>query len=395
MVISSLRTVDTNDFEDDDVKYLVRNCPALRSLNLDTSYGDVQQVVTEVGLTYIADSCPCLEEFTYNRIRDPDKSQEYYTRTAAALMNILHRCTNLTKVSLRHDALHSVDLNELCQFGYLFDYLHVGWDDHHHSAESVSKLLSSCINLDDLEYHGDDGENPLVITAGSCSLLRNLELVSLSEATSVTMLNGFSRSCKHLNKLSLHSIKLSVAAMRCIAGMEALKHLTIEYCDNSTDAVFRILAQMSLVSLDISVDEDEEDEDEEDGVTEAFLLSFRGANISRTLESFHIDISTDNWTADDMQVALAFASCPRLTSLSVRGWGSACVFGQYGVEGLRALAISCPLLSDVSLRLSVSGLFCLGALCPHLKTCKSPRIPGDTTIHDLRIVFPLVKWSLT
>ena len=67
LVILSMRNVEIENCEDDDLQYLVRNCPSLRRLGITTRTSAGQQVVSAVGLLALANLHQSLEEFSYLR----------------------------------------------------------------------------------------------------------------------------------------------------------------------------------------------------------------------------------------------------------------------------------------------------------------------------------------
>ena len=170
--------------------------------------------------------------------------------------------------------------------------------------------------------------------------------------------------------------------------MDNLIGLRFEECDGLSDIGISALASMKLVSLEIKLYASEEWRqyyvDGVDGqapfeppvLTAASFLSFAGAAISQSLESFllHFVYNDDKHIADD-QLAVAIASCHKLKRLHV-DWGlsnvsyGGCVFGRSnGIVGLQTLAAGCPLLEDVSLKTidDPEGLLCLAKGCVNLK----------------------------
>jgi hypothetical protein len=397
-----MRIVSANDFVDDDLHYLVRNCPALQSLSLRSS---LFRPVSHVGLRTLTNLDQSLEEFSFHRSGDDEHSEEYYTQTAAALLDVLRRCSRLHKVSLIGDSLRSVNLEELLPYGHLFHELNFRRDGQMIAdIGAISSLVARCSNLRRLGYRGCEGDeqDPRLLTAihQSCPLLEELTLwwFSFTQQERIAGAGSFAlinRNCKHLRVLTLGSCELSTSILRSIAGMETLESLTLRESDGITDAGMAVLATMKLVTLVIIHGEHGDGE-----WSGASLQPFVGSNISQTLESFHIIVrySDDRMTRiDDVQLARSLASCQNLKTLSVYlgGWDG-CVFGRDGLEGLQAIATGCPLLAVVAASLTADGIHCLGTQFTNLKTCtshKSLASVGIGSIEELQTLYPAVEWD--
>jgi hypothetical protein len=243
----------------------------------------------------------------------------------------------------------------------------------------------------------------LAFAQRSCPLLEELYIwscrsnqqVEISGAGVFTLIG---RNFKHLRKLTLASCELSVSILRNVAGIEALKELTLDNCGDLTDEGMIVLAMMKLEYLSLCV---------ENRLTEAALEAFVGSNISRTLATFELKGSGDDRDAvplDDDRVATALASCHNLKRLHIDSFFGyhGCLFGRNGLDGLQALAAGCPLLADVALHLTTSGIHCLGTHCANLKECyaisvAANRAPGQEEfppVEELRTLYPAVEWGL-
>jgi hypothetical protein len=119
MVIPSMRKAVTKSFEDEDLHYLVRNCPSLQSLSLE-SYSNRMNLTAFRILTNLHRS---LEELSFCRSSNYIQPESYYTQSAAAFIDMLRCCSRLHKVSLTGDALRSVNLEELLPYSNLFHEL--------------------------------------------------------------------------------------------------------------------------------------------------------------------------------------------------------------------------------------------------------------------------------
>jgi hypothetical protein len=353
-----------------------------------------------------------LEEFSFNRYTD-EQPQAYYAHTATALIDVLHQCSRLHKVLLTGDTLRCVNLEELLPYGHLFHELEFGGGDRTIAdAQAVSNLLAKCSNLLMLDYGGswyDVEQDSLVTTAiwQSCPLLQELELSWFSFNKQIagsdtgagagagagagifTLIN---RSCKHLRALDLAHCQLSVSILRGIAGMEALKELTLYDCEGLTDAGMAVVATMKLERLTLYVHAH---------LTEVWIQSFVGSNISQSLETFDLTAYGNTTAIDDVQVATALASCYNLKKLDAYFGGDECVFGRNGLDGLQAMATGCPLLADIKLYLTVPGLHCLGTHFTNLKKCHvynrcaagAVAPEGFPSIEELQTLYPAVKWT--
>jgi hypothetical protein len=346
-----------------------------------------------------------LEELNYTLFSFGRLDGEFHTRNAVALTDILRQCSNLTKVSLLGDALHSVNLSQLLPYGHLFHELQFISEGRTIAyGQAISNLLVNCCNLRKIFYcSSDDEQDSLFFIAirESCPFLEDLQLLSFSfnqeeHIADTALLSILIRNCAHRRALTFYHCELSARSLRSIAtGMEALKELTLAQCKGLTDPGMAVLATMKLAKLTI--------EGLSNGWTEALLQCFVGSNISQTLESFSF---TDafNWVPiDDAQVATALASCRNLKTLYVDwGKGGQCSFGRNGLDGLQAMAAGCPLLADVTVCLTLPGLHHLAALVPSLKKCVvlntcvvvagalTPE--GFPSIKELQTLYPAVEW---
>lgn len=306
--IPSLQTFTADLFCDEDLKYLVRNCPALTLLRLFSRNEDV----TELGLHYIANSCLDLEYFLFS------SSGEICAPTAAALLDVLHRCSNLSTVALTGSAMVGADLDEMGQFGDLFIDLNLVIDfDEPDSIQEISDFLVECSDLIKLELFGVNfGEFDALsfVTAQSCPLLEELGLTNWFPEALLSVISGFNLNCKLLKTLSLVSCDLLDSILPTIAQMANLENFSIDDCDGVTDAGIASLARLNLVSLSIT------DRFTVNEITEECLLAFTGeANICYTLESLSIDIGSHS-IINAQKITSALASCRNLKNLTV-DWG--------------------------------------------------------------------------
>jgi hypothetical protein len=359
--------------------------------------------VSDVGLLFLTNLHQSLEKFSYDRHSGRHSSQAYYTQTAAALIDVLRQCSNLTKVSLLGDTLHSVDLAELRAFGHLFYELEFRESERPvYYGQSISKFLTSCCHMRKLGYEGYvDAQDLLVFTGQSWPLLEELSFSfkqqDEEQIAGPAIFPLISRSCKHLRKLSLNSCELSAASLLFIAGMESLQELTFEECEGLTDAGMAVLSTMRLASLSI-------DDFHGSGWADTSLQSLAGSNISQTVESLDLSGYLSTTPMDDVQIAIALASCHNLKTLSMKwGWGEGedgCVFGRNGLDGLQAMAAGCPLLADITLYVTLSGLHYLGTHLTNLKKCgvlyrpETERPPaGFPSIEELQTLYPAIEWG--
>jgi hypothetical protein len=348
-----------------------------------------------------------LEEFSFSRQLDNEQPEAYYTQTAAALIDVLRRCPRLRKVSLTTDTLRSVNVQRLLPYGDLFHELDFNSEGRTNAdKQAIADLLVNCSNLRKFCYEGcGDGEDSPVLTAirQSCPpLLEELGFLGLAfdqqgQIAGAGISTFINRGCRQLRKLSFRICDLSVSAFRSIARVESLTELTLDDCSGITDAAMATLATMKLVKLSI-------DDLERHDWTEASLQSFVGSNISQTLETFHLRAYDNTAPINDVLVATALASCHNLKKLTVcLGDDVESLFGHNGLDGLQAMARGCPLLANVTLYLTASGVHCLGAHCPNLKECLvfwrdtgawwAPPPKEFPSVEELRTLYPAVKWD--
>ena len=400
--IPSMRKVETSSsFDDVCVHYLICNCPCLRSLKLQARVDRMSYL----GLRILSTLHQSLEEFfligTFGEGR-----LEYYTQSA--LIDIFRQCTHLRKVSLTGDVWRDVKFEELLPFGHLFHELELRMGHRVGSyGQATSEFFAACSNLRNLQYGGRDNEEDclaLTTLSQSCVLLEDLLLEGFSFIEQEQQAHGANvnifmnrNNCRHLRKLILVNCELSAPALQNIAGLETLLELEFRRCDGFTWADMSILATMKLFNLSIV-------SCHIDLLTESFVQSFVGSDISQTLESFSL-VSYNAAPIDDVQFATALASCHKLTKLTVRSGSGKCRFGRSGLAGLEAMAAGCPLLADVSMQLTVGGIHYIGTHFGSLKKCivsttqavmeGSPTPEQFPTVQDLHTLYPAVAWIIS
>jgi hypothetical protein len=385
---------------------LVGNCPALRSLTIKR-YGVHKpgEHLTETAFEAVGFYCKDdLEEFSYLDYRGYDVDDgvllEHYKETAAAVVDMLRRCSKLKKVSLTGDTLCSMKLEDLLPFGHLFHELQIDVGVEigiPATSQAVSNLLSRCGNLRKIYYTGDEGDEEkdrLALTAlcQSCPLLEEVTLAEVSLVTLDAALAGF--CSMRIRKLALIECDLSASSLRTMSGMESLQDLELNNCRGLTDAGIAALAVLKLTKL-IIWERGGDNLEAGNEMTEAAFESFAGANISHTLESLQLDIGTDR-VIDDERVATALASCRNLKSLQVELGDEKCIFGRNGLDGLQAMVKGCPLLTTVTLCATIPGLYCIATHCSNLKKCRSPQPVGvrdELRENQLRTLYPAIEWK--
>ena len=402
-MIPSMRRVHAKNFSSNaDLQYLVRNCPSLQCLSIETMHHDarIMGAPVEIDLEVLSDLRLSLEEFSYDRSTFfelyEDDDQEYYQRTASALVNMLRECTRLRKVSLLRDSLHSVDLEELHPYGNLFHELSFEYEGRTNGyGQAIANLFVFCSTLRKVHYQGSDGvQDSLVVTAiHQCPMLEELHLSFLQKQ--VLDVDGFinvSRNCRNVHTLEMFGCCLSTAALRNIAVMHALKELTLTNCEELIDTDLAELAVAKLSKLVIANIANYSFE-----LTASSLAVLVGSGLSQTLVSFELSAFGTRVPVDDAQVAFTLASCHKLKTLKVVSRRGGCLFGRNGLEGLQAMAAGCPLLENVSFELTASGMHYVGTHFTSVKKCSIVKYdsvrkdrPSPT---ELRTLYPAIKWT--
>ena len=316
----------------------------------------------------------------------------------------------MKKVSLIGNILHFVDVGQLHSYGHLYHELDFVFNEDFDpitDGKAISNLFTNCSNLRKLHYecYDDEQDSLALATLHQCQLLEELELLSLNLSEQGQLGNGgdlltrISRNCTHLRRLHCSCTTLSASNLRDITAMESLKELTFSGCGGLTVSGTAALATMRLLEISIYGPNDD------GGLPAATLLSvvesFVGSNISETLESLCVEIYSNTIPIDDVQVANALAFCHQLKSLAVPcGGNTGCVFG---ANGLRVIATGCPLLADINLDLTASGVHYVGTHFGNLKKCQvkthsnheqgvSAVPAGSPPVEELQTLYPAVEW---
>jgi hypothetical protein len=376
LVIPSLEKAEVRYFEDEDLTCLVRNSPSLRSLDLSGH-------VTGTALRTIADLHQSLEELSLRSSQNIGSDDR-----AAALLHVLRQCSNLKRVSLTGEALHSANLGELLPFGNLFYELDFYVINGRYPAETISNLLSECVNLRKLKYRGND--SALVVALQSCPLLEEFNLWSVTfddqegQLPVADIFRLINRQCSHFRALWLGNCILSESILRSISAVETLQELMLDDCGGLTNAGVAVMTTMKLTKLSIT------EHGEFDAWTGEALRSFVGSNISQTLQSFELAIYDGMIPLIDVDVvATALASCHNLTSVDVYiGDNDEFLFGRNGVGCLQAMTTGCPLLTDVQLQLTIIGLSYIATHWSNLKRCT---VEANVS-KRLQALYPAIEW---
>ena len=382
LIMPSVRVVDAGLLlEDDDIYYLVRNCPSLRSLDVGYSH------VSPVGLGMLANVNQTLEEISVSGL--PMRGQpDRHADAATALIGMLRRCPRLQKVSVIGGSLYASDLDALLPYSHLFHELQFKAEVQTATyGPAISHFLGRCGNLRTLRYWGPDvqGSPFLAAVRQSCPLLEVLHLLEITFNQSTDILTLIRHHCTHIRTLVLRRCDLFPSIFQSIAGMTALRDLTLTSCSSVTDSGIAVLATMKLQSLSIDVD---------NRLTGSCMQSLTGSHISQTLEKFSLyAFDRTNPPIDDVQMSTALASCHKLKTLDVYfARPGACVFGRRSLVGLAA---GCPLLADASLELTDGGIHYLGSHCANLKKCKvfDRHSRSTISIKELQALYPAVSWK--
>ncbi len=71
------------------------------------------------------------------------------------------------------------------------------------------------------------------------------------------------------------------------------------------------------------------------------------------------------------------------------------MLGRYRLTALRTLAAGCPLLADITINLTVEGLYYVASHFTNLKKCKSCfKVLDDAVYNDLVTRYPAIEWNL-
>ena len=366
-VIPSVRHMHAYTFADEDLYSLIHNCPSLQSISLQSF---ATNLVTPMGLRSLSRLHLTLEVFVYDRSATfPD---EYYTQTAAALVDVFRQCTSLRRVVLVGTTLRCADLDAFCAHGHLFHHLQFCRDGR--ESATVARFLAHCSHLTTLHYRESAEDDPHSDDSHAMSTIH--------------------QSCLMLEDLALRECLLPLWLIQNIATMSALKQLTIR--GGLVRDGFAVLGTMKITHLSVTADKNDET------WTEDVLQSlFVGSSLCQTIESFTIEDCYSTEPIDDIQVALALATCPHLQSLSINFARTTCLFGQHGLTGFQAMAAGCPLLSEVVLHTTVEGIPCLGTQFPKLKSCaiidhyrpNGAAPEGFPSIVELQTLYPAVQWE--
>jgi hypothetical protein len=231
---------------------------------------------------------------------------------------------------------------------------------------------------------------PITTSAHCCPSLEKLKLYGLHPVHFEALIFCLGRSCRLISTLNIVDCTVTSFALRCIAGMEALRDLTLDSSNGVAAVDIVLLVELPLTRLDLNAGKG----------AASIVLAFPHAPISRTLQRLCIimggpdDPTEPTRRISDSRLATALACCPQLIDVALLSKEG--VFGRRGVAGLQAMAAGCPLLSSINLPLTVGGLFCVGARCPNLRMCVSRYDIVDLKriCEDLQTLYPKVKWML-
>ena len=411
MVIPSVRKLKIDYRGDVGLLNLAQSCPALRTLTVRGLANEFDtKILKELAFGVICLYWKDLEDFIYNRRISfrykiaRERLYEYYETTAVGLLDMLRQCSKLKKVSLMGDTLFGVKLEELHPFNHLLHELHcegTAGSRVPNTGQAIANLLSKCGNLKSFHYFGTQfvsgdsveiEKDRLVLNTlhQSCSLLEELSLMCVSSIILGAFLSRLRlhRTLANIRNLSVGSSDLSESILHDIAGMETLEQLTLSCCKGLTDAGFASIAELKLKHIFISEQYFESDGNApayDNAMTEASLLPFVDANISHSLEYFYLTIRSTQ-RIDTDKVATALASCHNLKLINLKlGSGDGSVFG---LESAQAIAIGCPLLTSVSLKLTLLGYEYMATHCAQLTHCES----HPTVCDVLKAKYPAIRW---
>ena len=218
--------------------------------------------VNRCSLRHIAQSCPLLEELTMNESMMRDEGDILHD-----LAFLCRHCTHLQRIRLKKFTLQSTALNDLQEFGHLFE---------------------------EIDTHSRDG------------LVTN------------TMFMDFIKRCTNLKLLSIFNIdrrKPTVADFEAMLQLEALEDLTFIDCGLSNEKLALICRCRNVKKLGLF------EHDRNAVFTAAGFGALNGSPLSLTLESITFECNSREFDTrgfnDESLMAAGLATCHNLRSIDL------------------------------------------------------------------------------
>ncbi|XP_067090544.1 F-box and leucine-rich repeat protein 13 [Osmerus mordax] len=292
--LQELNLSECSNVNDEMVRMIVDSCPSLLYLNLSAT------LVTNGALRELSRSCVNLQYLSLAGCRTFSDKGLQYLSTGRGCKNLLHldlsSCTQISVEGFRHIAAGCPSLQELvfndmptltdsCVLA-LISKLHsltaVSLMDTPHLSDSAFKAIAEVANLRNFITEGNPRMTDISwkalcrsspgltrLHAAQCprmtdvslkamGILRNLLNINISHCCRVTDMGlrylTESPSASRLLELNLdHCSRISdLSIMRVAQRCSQLRHLSVRYCDNLTDAALEWLSNSSVISLDIS-----------------------------------------------------------------------------------------------------------------------------------------------
>ena len=191
---------------DEAILYLLRTCPEIQSIKLQTS-----SAITDVGVRHIADCCPLLQDFHFC-------PWVGVSVDISTLVYLFRHCPLLESVDLIQAVLEDYsgsDLRQLKEFGHVIESISVYNDpDVNINAKDIIELLLLCPKLTELDYTSTrtvDDSLMLQRLGEICPSITKFNYNKVSDDVEIVnvvvpigmYVNAF-RRCSHLTEISFY-----------------------------------------------------------------------------------------------------------------------------------------------------------------------------------------------
>ena len=230
----SLEVFLSRDIDDAGVLAIVKNSPALKSINLDGGRSRKDLFLTDATLHAIAQHCPLLERLMMGRC--PPGSHPFIT--SDALVNLFQSCPKLKSVELDQFVLHGfndADFVRMQKFGKLFTH----FDFHFNTsvtARTIADFAATCPNVTfATSGQWKECDEVLIKVAESMPLLNNLHLCydfSQSQNRASEALSALARNCPSLESITLYYCEyFNDTTLELLGKIDSLKTLFVQVND--------------------------------------------------------------------------------------------------------------------------------------------------------------------